>query len=174
MVWILKLLTDYSVPAQRWFRWKRWSTWMCCTWALNLVHVKKTSPTFYCEIAIELLRPYYWNMNVRIRHPRNYHGDDLKTSDWNCGRIRIKRVCVREREGEREKNRTKYKSNNSNKLSIIFNASVSLCTEYARLCKTYWNFPIGIRSSSDAISVFVCFMICIYCSIDVCMKFFPI
>lgn len=39
--------------------------------------------------------------------------------------------------------------------------------------KTYWNFPIGIRSSSTAISVLVCFMICIYCSIELCIKFFP-
>lgn len=91
VVWILKLLTDYSVPAQRWFQWKRWSTWMCYIWALNHVHVKKTSPTFYYGIAVELSKLYYWMMNGRIRYPRYYHGDDSKTSDWNYERRR-KRV----------------------------------------------------------------------------------
>lgn len=51
----------------------------------------------------------------------------------------------------------------------------SRSTNYAlvRTNLTYWNFPIGIRSSSTAISVLVCFMICIYCSIELCMKFLP-
>lgn len=92
-MWILKLLTDYSVSAQRWFQWKRWSTWMCYIWALNLVHVKKTSPTFYYEIVVELSRLCYWMMNGRIRNPRYYHDDDSKTSDWNWWKdTKIERV----------------------------------------------------------------------------------
>lgn len=38
---------------------------------------------------------------------------------------------------------------------------------------TYWNFPIGIRSSSTAISVLVCSIIFMYFSIELCIKFFP-
>lgn len=118
MVWILKLLTDYSVPAQRWFQWKPRSTWMCCTWALNLVHVKKTSPTFYCEIAIELSRPYYWMMNVRTRHPHNYHGDDSKTSDWNF-QNEMKKKKSKIKWNERKIGPDKNKNINRNNLTRI-------------------------------------------------------
>lgn len=86
---MLKLLTDYSVSAQRRRQWTRWSTWMCCIWALNHVHVKTTAPTFYYEIAIKWSISYCWMMNARTRDPPNYHGDDSRRGDWNCKRINV-------------------------------------------------------------------------------------
>lgn len=79
------LLTDYLEPAKRWFQWKRQSTWMYYIWALNLVHAKMKVPTFYSEIAAELVRFYCWMMNAHIRHHLHHccHDDDSKLYYWN-------------------------------------------------------------------------------------------
>lgn len=55
-------------------------------------------------------------------------------------------------------------SNKKNRNSIVI---------HIHLFITYWNFPIGIRSSSTAISSLVCSIIFMYFSIEVCIKFFP-
>lgn len=156
------------------------STWMCCTWALNPVHAKMKTPIFYSEIVAESVRFYYWMMNAHTQHRRHhcYPDDDSKLCYWNWKQYRWRKT----------ENRRKrmHKKMHSKELNIIYRTATisneavnngSKCGNsvviHMHLFITYWNFPIGIRSSSIAISSLVCSMIFMYFSIDVCIKFFP-
>lgn len=155
---------------------------MCCIWALNPVHAKTKTPIFYSEIVAKSARFYYWMMNAHLQHRRRHHccpDDGSKLCYWNWNQWRYK-------EDEKETMKNAQKSHSGNLTLFIalphFRRKLRMRRKqktrksiviHIHLFITYWNFPIGIRSSSTAISSLVCSMIFIYFSIDVCMKFFP-